>query len=123
MILSFNWTTAAYQAGDKTCTRRQWSQRHMEMWQRAWDQDKHIHDAWDKSPRCKGKKIGQFRLTCRPYWERLADMPEQDLSAEGGLWSGVDEFIELFGGNPDRDVAVVRFVPIFENDRKAAAND
>ena len=114
MILSFNWTTDAYLSGRKTCTRRRWAPSHLRQWQRAWDEGRHVHDAWDKSPRCKGKKVGQFRLTCRPYWERLEDMPEQDLQAEGGLWASVEEFVELFGGNPDQDVAVVRFEPIGE---------
>ena len=43
------------------------------------------------------------------YQERLCDMPESDLEAEGGLWASGQEFIDLFGGNPNRVVWVVRF--------------
>lgn len=43
------------------------------------------------------------------YQERLCDLPESDLEAEGGLWASKQEFIDLFGGNPNRIVWVVRF--------------
>lgn len=113
MIISFGWTTSAFLAGDKTCTRRQWSPRHMAAWQKAYDQGRLIHDAWDKNPRCRGQRIGQIRLACRPYYERLADMHPDDLAAEGGLWTSIEEFITLFG-DPAQEVCVVRFEPILE---------
>jgi hypothetical protein len=53
--------------------------------------------------------VGTIRLTCEPYKERLADMPEGDVVAEGGLWASKQEFIEAFGGGPDLAVVVVRF--------------
>jgi len=108
MILSFAWTTPAFLAGHKTCTRRRWAPRHMAAWQRAWDRGRLEHDAWDKVPFAGGQWIGRFRLTCRPYWQRLADMPEEDLEAEGGLWDSLEEFMALFG-DPEERVAVVRF--------------
>lgn len=108
MILSFAWTTEALLSGRKTCTRRRWKPTQMERWQRMWDTGRLVHDAWDKVPFAGGERIGQIRLTCRPYWEALRDMPESDVEAEGGLWADKAEFVALFG-DPDEKVAVVRF--------------
>jgi len=115
MIISFGWTTDAFLSGKKTCTRRQWSPRHMAAWQKAWDEGRLVHDAWDKLPHAKGRKIGQIRLTCRPYRERLADMHPIDLVFEGNLWADMGEFLSLFP-DPEEKVAVVRFVPILRRD-------
>lgn len=109
MILSFAWTTAALLSGRKTCTRRRWSSRHFGAWRQAWREGRLEHQAWDKSPRAGGKRVGTIRLTCEPYKERLADMPESDVAAEGGMWESKREFIELFGGAADLAVVVVRF--------------
>jgi hypothetical protein len=109
MILSFAWTTEALLAGQKTCTRRLWSDRTAKSWINAYKGDRLIHSAWNKIPLCRGaKKIADIRLTKCPYQEILADMPQSDLSAEGGLWSSLGEFINLFG-SPDLLVWVVRF--------------
>jgi len=109
MIISFAWTTEALLAGRKTCTRRRWSEKHFQQWVCAWRAGRLIHDAWDKSPRASGCKVGKIRLTCEPYRERLADMPESDLAAEGGYWASKEEFISLFGDSQEI-VTVVRFV-------------
>jgi hypothetical protein len=109
MILSFAWTLEPLMAGRKTCTRRHWSQRTMAAWQKAWDEGRRRHQAWDKLAYRGGHRRGFIDLTCRPYWEPLRDMPEEDLEAEGGLWDSLDEFIDLQGGDPDEVVAVVRF--------------
>lgn len=108
-FISFNLTTPQFLNGRKTVTRRRWKPRHLEMWQRCWDTGRLEHDAWDKSPRFGGKKIGRFRLTCRPYLERLADMPESDLVAEGGMVETLEEFYQLISGEPDEPIAVIRF--------------
>ena len=55
------------------------------------------------------QKIALLRLTQPIYQERLCDLPESDLEAEGGLWASGQEFIDLFGGNPNQIVWVVRF--------------
>ena len=68
-----------------------------------------IVDAYDRSPRAGGQKVATIRLTCDPYRERLADMPEEDLAAEGGLWVSKEEFIQLLGGDPEDQVTVIRF--------------
>lgn len=108
MIISFAWTIEPLLAGLKTCTRRDWCDAYFQQWVRAWREGRHIHQAFDKSPRFGGRQRARIRLTCEPYRERLADMPEGDLVAEGGLWASKDEFIVLFD-EPEKPVAVVRF--------------
>ena len=108
MIISFAWTIDPLLAGLKTCTRRQWSEVYFQRWVKAWREGRHIHEAWDKSPRFGGRRRAWVRLTCEPYLELLADMPESDLEAEGGLWASKEEFIALFD-EPEKHVAVVRF--------------
>ncbi|MBW4554114.1 MAG: hypothetical protein KME35_23875 [Aphanocapsa sp. GSE-SYN-MK-11-07L] len=109
MIITFAWTTEVFLAGTKTVTRRDWSDRTFAQWYRAWDTNRLVHDAYDKSPRCGGRKVGTFKLTARPYRERLGDFPESDLADEGGLWETVQEYIDLQGGQPDQVLTVVRF--------------
>ena len=60
------------------------------------------------------EKLRPFRLTCRPYWERLADMPEEDLQSEGGMCSTMTEFYDLIGKTADDVVAVIRFEKVRE---------
>lgn len=108
MIISFAWTTEEMREGRKTCTRRRWKERYFQQWVRAWREGRWVHDAYDRMPYAAGRKIGEIRLTCEPYRERLGDMPEGDLVAEGGLWGSREEFFGLFGG-PEVKVVVVRF--------------
>jgi hypothetical protein len=77
------------------------------------------HDAWDKNPRSGGKKVGQFVLTQRPYRERMADFPESDLVAEGGLWATVEEYQTLQGGDPEKVMVVIRFCKLPGVQRRA----
>jgi hypothetical protein len=111
MIITFAWTTPQFLAGIKTVTRRDWSDRTFAQWCKAWDEQRLVHHAWDKSPRCGGKKVGTLILTARPYRERLGDFPEYDLAAEGGLWASMQDYVDLQGGdlNLDRVLTVVRF--------------
>ena len=115
MNISFAWTTEAFLAGRKTCTRRDWTPRYFKMWVKAWDEGRLIHKAWDKSPRFGGKCLGPIKMTRRPYMERLGDMTEADLEAEGGLWDSVEDYIELQGGNPDKFMAVIWFAVVNEH--------
>ena len=109
MILSFAWTTDALLTGKKTCTRRLWSERTARAWVNAYQGERLIHAAWDKCSFVRGaKKVADIQLTQLPYQERLRDMPQSDLDAEGGFWASLDEFINLFG-SPDIVVWVVRF--------------
>jgi len=108
-IVSFSLTKDEFLAGIKTVTRRDWSDRHLDRWQAFWDSDKLVHDAWDKIPIAGGTPIGKFRLTARPYRERLKDMPLDDLLNEGGMCSSIEEFCSFVGKTPEDYVAVIRF--------------
>lgn len=109
MIISFAWTTPVLLTGKKTVTRRRWSGRYHNLWVDHYARGFYVHDAYDKSPRFGGKRVGRILLTEMPKWERLCDMPESDLDAEGGLWASKKEFIELFGGDASQIVSVIRF--------------
>ena len=108
-FISFSLTTKEFLSGQKTVTRRRWRSGHLKMRQRLWDMGRLEHDAWDKLPYAGGKKVGRFKMTCRPYLERLADMPESDLVAEGGMVETLEEFYRLINGVPQERLAVVRF--------------
>jgi hypothetical protein len=45
----------------------------------------------------------------------LGDFPEADLTAEGGLWETVQDYIDLQGGDPDKELVVIRFRKIAED--------
>ncbi len=75
-IISFAWTTPALLAGRKTMTRREWSPRHANGFHRG---DR--VQAWDKSPRNGGKKVGELLLTAEPEFTPLVDM--EDYEREG----------------------------------------
>ncbi len=115
MLISFAWTTPQFLDGSKTVTRRDWKDRTFAQWCKTWDEQRLTHDAWDKNPRCKGKKVGKFILTARPYRERLGDFPESDLAAEGGLWPTVQDYINLQGGDQDKVLVVIRFCKLTED--------
>lgn len=111
MIISFGWT-AQYlpPLGTKDTTRRIWAERTLRMWQKAWDEDRLVHDAVNKCLAYGGNYIGKVTLKERPYLEALADMPEEDVEREGGMVATTDEFVErYFGGDREKIVAVVRF--------------
>lgn len=69
-----------------------------------------IVDAYDKSPRCGGRKIGQIRLTKNPYKQKLKNMPDSHFEREGGTmyWKDKKKFIEFMGGE-DKELYVVEF--------------
>jgi len=112
MILSFGWTSQYLPySGPKDTTRRIWKPRTLAIWQKAWDERPQFdHTAVDKSLAYGGKRIGTFTLQERPFLQRLADMPAEDLIREGGMVDSVDAFIDkYFCGDRDLEVAVVRF--------------
>lgn len=113
-IISFSMTVDELLAGEKTVTRRDWKPSYMADWQRWYEEGRHLHDAYDQIPIAGGEKIGEIRLTDRPYWERLDEMPESDLAAEGGMVETLEEFYELVGLPPSAEVAVVRFELVSE---------
>ncbi|HAA53560.1 MAG TPA: hypothetical protein DCE42_02325 [Myxococcales bacterium] len=110
MILSFALTTEELLSGAKTVTRRDFAPTQLARWQAQYDKDPDkLHQAWDKVPFAGGQRIGEFRLTYRPYLERLRDMPVEDLEAEGGMVETIEEFAKLIGKNLDDEVTVIRF--------------
>lgn len=119
MILSFARTSDAYERGLKRVSRRLWSDRHFEMWRKAWEDGRHVHQAWSNIPRVKSARPlnpSQFRLLCCPYREPLAALTDDELLLEGGLWRSRDEFVEQFGRDVSLStvVCVIRFAPIWQ---------
>lgn len=108
-IITFSLTCDALLAGRKSVTRRDWKSSHMGNWQRWYDEGKYVHDAYDRIPIAGGQKIAEIRLVERPYWEALENMPEGDLEAEGGMVDNLEQFYELVGLPPSKEVAVIRF--------------
>ncbi len=96
MIISFAWTTAALLEGRKTVTRREWTDKHAAKFKPG-----DLVDAWDKSPRFKGKKVAVIRIVAivRSDLGLLSQYPrwgKAELKREGGLWRTVNEFRNLF---------------------------
>lgn len=105
MIVSFALTEAEFLAGKKTVTRRRWKPAHADHFKAGT-----LHQAWSKVPYAKGARLlGTIRATRDAYLERLADMPIEDLAAEGGMCATVDDFIRLIEGTPDEKLFVARF--------------
>jgi len=76
-IISFAYTWQAFLAGDKTVTRRRWKDRHASQFIRGLRVQ-----AWDKSPRYSGKKIGVIELKLVEK-QPIISMPDSDYEAEG----------------------------------------
>lgn len=116
VIISFAWTTQAFLAGRKTCTRRRWNPEYARRFKAG-----QAHDAFDRSPRFGGKRIGALRLTCDPYQETTDQMPSSDFEREG-LQYLVEQGLTIDGIHPrlfwdawktsKETVWVVRFVPL-----------
>jgi hypothetical protein len=77
-MISFAYTTPALLAGVKRVTRRQWQPTHA-----AKFRERMAVDAYDKSQRCGGKKVGTIELTAPIVLEPIAAMPDTDYDAEG----------------------------------------
>ena len=112
-IISFAWTTTALLAGCKTVTHREWLQKFAGGWRKGT-----VAQAYDKSPRFKGVRVGHIELTQDPYQERTCDIPDEDYEAEGFGWMERNGhlirgtrpmiFWEQWRRNPD-ELWVVRF--------------
>jgi len=105
MIISFAWTTGALLAGEKTVTRRAWDDAYARRWVAG-----SVHEAYDRSPRAGGRRVGRIRLTRTAYKERLADMPDDHFRREGGTryWPSKAAFVVMMGG-PEVEVWVIEF--------------
>lgn len=111
--ISFGWT--AQYLDRKTQTRRSWKDSHAAKFCNAFDRAATAGQqlrvpAVDKSYHAGGKQIGWCVITERPYRQRLSDMPDDDLLAEGGMSATVADFIsQYFKGNTDLEVWVIKF--------------
>src|SRR5689334_3141780 len=105
MNISFALTEKELLAGLKTCTRRRWKASTARKYRAGT-----LHTGWSADTRVKGaRRLVILRAIRDAYPERLGDMPEADLAAEGGMCKTVDEFIALVGGTLDEVLYVARF--------------
>lgn len=111
--ISFGYT--AQYLPQKSVTRRDWKDSHAAKFIRAYERaaangEELRVPAIDKGYHADGKQIGWAILTEIPYKEKLKDMPEADLVAEGGMCSTVSEFAaKYFKEDLDKETWVVRF--------------
>ena len=78
-VMSFAWTPPARLAGEKTVTRREWSEKFAARFHEG-----DLIQAWNRQPRFKGaQRVATIRLTADPYPERLRDIPDEDWEGEG----------------------------------------
>jgi hypothetical protein len=112
MNISFGWTAQYLPPhGVKSVTRRIWKPKTLSIWQKAYDENRRLHGAWNKSTFAPGaKRIGEIYLLQRPYLEALTDMEPSDVIHEGGMVDSVAEFAaKYFKGDLSQEVVVVRF--------------
>jgi len=102
-IISFAWTKEKIRSGKKYETRRKWKDSYAKRFKRG-----NIVAAYDKQPYFGGNFIRLIRLTKEVYRQKLKDMTKENLRREGGLWTK-NEFIDLFGGDPEFAPWVVEF--------------
>lgn len=111
--ISFGWTAQYLDA--KTQTRRQWKDSHAAKILRAYDRAATSGQllrvpAIDKAYHAGGRQIGWCVIRSQPCKQRLRDMPEADLLAEGRMCATVADFIaQYFEGNADLEVWVIDF--------------
>lgn len=102
--VSFAWTSAAFEDGTKTETRRFWKPRHAKKFYPG-----RIFMGINKDFRAGGKPLHAARVVfCRR--ERLGDMTEKSFQREGGTryWKNRGVYVKAMGG-PDRVPYVLRF--------------
>jgi len=122
MILSFQWTAREFLSGTKTATRRNWADGQIRKWVNAWDQGKLIHEATDGPAFFPHfKRLGKFKLTKRPFQQRLSEMTAEDLQAEGGMCATVQEFCKLVYADPEDVFTVITFERIPEESAAVSA--
>lgn len=105
-ILSFGWTAHLLPPnGCKDTTRRQWSERTLKAWQKAWDENPNkLHKAYDKCSFVKGaKQIGWITLKERPFLEPLRKLTPVEITREGHPELTWLEFIEKYFWKPNKN--------------------
>lgn len=112
MIISFAWTTPALLAGVKTMTRRDWDPGYARRFKSGM-----LVDAYDRSPRARGKKVATIRITRDPYLELVRDsLTPEVYEREGFNWlylhghkATVDRIVEAWETDPDLKEWVIEF--------------
>lgn len=116
LIISFARTTAALVAGRKSVTRREWTDRTFNQFaNRCGEQVQ----AWSKSPRAGGRKIGMIQLVSVTK-EPTHLIPDSDWEAEGfaymeehGIEIGKEQTCrqlwDMWRADPQKETAVIRF--------------
>lgn len=113
--LSFSYTATEFRDRRKAVTRRNPTPRTVKVWQRAWDErPDFLHTALSKQLCYGGDRIGQLRLTARPYVESLGDMPDEHLLLEGDMCGTREEFFERYFEDYDLNdpILVIPFEPL-----------
>lgn len=90
-IISFGWTWPALLAEgalQKTVTRRQWDAGYAMLFKVG-----ELIQAYDKSPRFKGKKIATIKLLAAPYLENINKMPDSDYEGEGFAYLNANRYL------------------------------
>ena len=111
-FISFALTKDEFLSGIKRQTRRDWKLSHYKNWQKWYNEGKIIHDAWDKVPFAKGKKIGQFKLTRQPYLQPICEMTAIDLYEEGNMCKNIAEYCALVKLPAGHIVTVIHFIKL-----------
>lgn len=111
MILSFSLTEKEFLSGIKTETRRDWKERTLKMWQKAFDEGRYEHDAVNKGLHRGGKRIGRFKLTARPVLEPLSSMTADSIRREGLQMriGSVRDFCRFIKQPQQKWMTVIRF--------------
>ncbi|HKZ60539.1 MAG TPA: hypothetical protein VJ547_11945 [Candidatus Thermoplasmatota archaeon] len=102
MIISFAWTTETFLAGKKDVTRRLWDDDYAARFLPG-----SRHDAYDKSPRFGGKKVGEVEIVDvrkEPLTRMVEDYDYgiQEIMREGGLWVNPFDFVDAFAAGHKR---------------------
>jgi hypothetical protein len=82
MILSTAWTTPAVVLKMKSETRRDWSQKQIELARKQMESQTPV-DLWDKSPRFKGKPYGTCLIASLVDHEDASTIPDESWEREG----------------------------------------
>jgi hypothetical protein len=102
MILSFGWTHHLLPPHGRKCETRR-NAKSLTAWERQWDKDpSKVHQAWSKVPFAGGEKIGEFRLTHRPYLQFLCEMDAEAVAREGHPELLPEGFIQKYFWNPKK---------------------
>jgi hypothetical protein len=79
--ISMAWVLPALLAGEKTCTRRTWTDDYAARFKKG-----DLVDVLDKDRHASGKVVARIRLTADPVKQHISEMLDTDYKAEGFLF-------------------------------------